>query len=163
MGPTVFETEGATRVDVRAEALINRAFLRVIHTGSREQIVVMSLPPYAEIGAEVHADTDQLFVVIEGNGEAHVGDYELAVQAGDLVFVAAGTRHNLINRATLPMHLIAVLAPPAYAPGTVIETMPVPEPPVEQPWRAFPWVPESSGLDGADFSSATDDDGSQAS
>jgi mannose-6-phosphate isomerase-like protein (cupin superfamily) len=144
MGPTVFETEGATRVDVRAEALINRAFLRVIHTGSREQIVVMSLPPYAEIGAEVHADADQLFVVVEGNGEARVGDYELAVEAGDLVFVEAGTRHNIVNRATLPLRLITVLAPPAYAPGTVIETMPVREPAVAEPWRPFPLLPESS-------------------
>lgn len=145
---TIFETEGAARVAVRAEALINRAFLRVIRTGTHEQIVVMTLPADAEIGEEVHPGADQLFVVVEGNGEARVGDLELAVEAGDLVFVEAGTRHNIINRATIPMRLITVFSPPSYAPGTVIETMPVREPPVEQPWRAFPWVPESSGLDG---------------
>ncbi len=86
--------------------------------------------------------------MIEGNGEARVGDYELAVEAGDLVFVEAGTRHNIINRATMPMRLITVVAPPAYAAGTVVETMPVRESPVDVPWRAFPWIPESSGLDG---------------
>jgi mannose-6-phosphate isomerase-like protein (cupin superfamily) len=145
--PAVFETEGAIRVDIRAEALINHAFLRVIHTGMREQIAVMTLPPYAEIGDEVRTDTDQLLIFVEGNGEARVADYELAVEAGDLVFVEAGTRHNIINRATLPLRLITVLAPSAYAAGTVIETMPVREPPVEARWRAFPWVPESSGLD----------------
>ena len=148
MNPTVFETEGATRVDVRAEALINRAFLRVVRTGTNEQVVVMTLPPYAELGEDVHPGTDQLLVVVEGNGEAHVADLELAVQAGDLVFVEAGTRHNIINRATTPLRLITVFAPPAYAPGTVVKTMPVHEPPVEEPWRPFPWVPESSGLDG---------------
>jgi mannose-6-phosphate isomerase-like protein (cupin superfamily) len=145
-GPTVFETEGAIRVDIRAEALINHAFLRVIHTGTREQIAVMTLPPDAEIGDEVRPDTDQLFVFVEGNGEARVAGYELAVEAGDLVRVEAGTRHNIINRATIPLRLITVFAPPAYAPGTVIEMMPVREPPVEARWRAFPWVPESSGL-----------------
>ncbi len=148
MNTTALETEGATRVDIRAEVLINRAFLRVIHTGTHEQIVVMTLPADAEIGDEIHAETDQLFVVIEGNGEARVGDYELAVEAGDLVFVEAGTRYNIINRATTPMRLITVVAPPAYAAGTVVETMPVREPPVDVPWRAFPWIPESSGLDG---------------
>ncbi len=148
MFSTIFETEGATRIDIRAEALINHAFLRVIHTGTREQIVVMTLPPDAEIGEEVHPGADQLFVVVEGNGEARVGDLDLAVEAGDLLFVEAGTRHNVINRATLPMRLITVLSPPEYAPGMVIEPMPVREPPVEQTWRAFPWVPESSGLDG---------------
>jgi mannose-6-phosphate isomerase-like protein (cupin superfamily) len=134
----IFETEGATRVDVRAEALINHAFLRVIHTGSREQIVVMTLPPDGDIGDEVHPQTDQLFVVVEGNGEARVGAYELAVEAGDLVFVEAGTRHNIINRATIPLRLITVLAPPAYAAGTVIGTMDVREPPPAGPWRPFP-------------------------
>jgi mannose-6-phosphate isomerase-like protein (cupin superfamily) len=134
----IFETEGATRVDVRAEALINHAFLRVIHTGSREQIVVMTLPPDGDIGDEVHPQTDQLFVVVEGNGEARVGAYELAVEAGDLVFVEAGTRHNIINRATIPLRLITVLAPPAYAAGTVIWTMDVREPPPAGPWRPFP-------------------------
>ncbi len=145
MNTTAFETEGATRVDVRAEALINNAFLRVIHTGSREQIVVMTLPPDAEIGDEIHAATDQLFVVIEGNGEARVGDYELAVEAGDLVFVESGTHHNIINRATLPMRLITVYSPPMFAPGTIVETMEVREPPLPERWRPFPWVPESSG------------------
>ncbi len=145
MGPTAFDTEGATRVDVRGEALVNHAFLRVIHTGTHEQIVVMMLPPDAEVGDEVHPHTDQLFVVVEGNGEARVGDYELAVEAGDLVFVEAGKHHNIINRATLPMRLITVYSPPVFAPGTVLETVEVREPPVPERWRPFPWVPESAG------------------
>lgn len=145
MGPTAFDTEGVTRVSVRAQALINHAYLRVIHTGTSEQIVVMTLPPDAQIGEEVHPDTDELFVVVEGVGEARVGDLELGVEAGDLVFVEAGAHHNIINRATLPMRLISVLAPPAYAAGTVIETMAVPKPLMSERWRAFPWLPESSG------------------
>lgn len=134
----IFEAEGAPRVDIRAEALINHAFLRVIHTGSREQIVVMTLPPDSEIGDEVHPNSDQLFVVVEGNGEARVGAYELGVEAGDLVFVEAGTRHNIINRATIPLRLITVLAPPAYAPGAIVRTMEVRQRPAAAPWRPFP-------------------------
>jgi len=137
-GPTVFETEGAIRVDIRAEALINHAFLRVIHTGTRQQIAVMTLTPDAEIGDEVRTGTDQLLIFVEGNGEARVADYELAVEAGDLVFVEAGTRHNIINRATIPLRLITVFAPPAYAPGTLLEKMEVSEPPVAERWRPFP-------------------------
>ncbi len=145
MDPMAFDTEGATRIDVRGQALVNRAFLRVMYTGTREQIAVMSLPPYAEIGNDVHPHTDQLLVVVEGNGEARVGDDDLSIEGGDLVFVEAGTHHNIINRATLPMQLIAVFSPPAYAPGTVLQTMGVREPGVPERWRAFPWVPESSG------------------
>ncbi len=144
MDTTTFETEDATLVDVRAEARINQAFLRVIHTGTREQIAVMALPPYADLGDKVQPEADQLFVVVEGDGEVRVGAYELAVHAGDLVFVEAGTRHNIINRATLPMRLITVVSPPAHAPGTVVEMMPVRQPVEPAPWRAFPWAPEPS-------------------
>jgi mannose-6-phosphate isomerase-like protein (cupin superfamily) len=136
--PAVFETEGAIRVDIRAEALINHAFLRVIHTGAREQIAVMALPPYSEIGDQVRTETDQLLIFVEGNGEARVADYDLAVEPGDLVFVEAGTRHDIINRATIPLRLITVFAPPAYAPGSVLEKKEVREPPVADKWRPFP-------------------------
>jgi mannose-6-phosphate isomerase-like protein (cupin superfamily) len=118
----IFETEDATRVDVRAEALINDAFVHVIHTGPHEQLVVMTLPADDEIGEEVHPDTDQLFVVVDGVGEATVGEYCLDVRPGDLVFVEAGRRHNIVNRATTPLRLITVYAPPAYAPGTILPT-----------------------------------------
>ncbi len=122
MRSPVFETEGAARVDVRAEALINDAYLRVIQTGANAQIAVMTLPADDETGEEVHGDVDQLIVVVEGVGEACVGQYSLPVRSGDLVFIGPGTRHNIVNRATLPLRLISVFAPPAYPVGTSLVT-----------------------------------------
>ena len=122
MNATAFETEGAARVDVRAEAVINDAYLRVIHTGRHEQIGVMTLPPDDETGEEVSEDLEQLIVFVDGVGEARVGDYALGVRPGDLVFVEPGTRHNIVNRATVPLRFITVFAPPVYAPGTVAWT-----------------------------------------
>jgi mannose-6-phosphate isomerase-like protein (cupin superfamily) len=119
---SIFETEDAARVDVRAEALINDAFMHVIHTGPHAQIAVMTLPPDDETGDEVHPDTDQLIVFVEGVAEARIGEYSLDVRPGDLVFVEAGTRHNIVNRATLPLRLITVFAPPAHPAGTILRT-----------------------------------------
>ena len=135
---TIFETEGATLIDIRAEALINQAFLRVIRTGPRQQIAVMTLPPETEIGDQVRPQTDQLFVVVEGVGEARLGDLELAIQAGDLLPVDAGTRYDIVNRATLPLRLIAVLTPPAYAPGTAVDTLETHEARPPERWHPFP-------------------------
>ena len=122
MRSPVFETEGATRVDVRAEAMINDAYLRVLQTGAHEQIVVMRLPPDDQTGELLHEDIDQFIAVVDGVGEACVGEYSLPVRPGDLVFVEPGTRHNLVNRAAVPLRLITVFAPPAYPAGTVLAT-----------------------------------------
>ena len=107
------------RVDIRAQALRNDAFRRVIRTGKHEQVVAMTLEPGGEIGAEVHAGTDQLFFVIEGVAHPEVGDRAWEAPSGEVVLVDAGTRHNIVNRATSPLRLITVYAPPAHAPGTV--------------------------------------------
>jgi mannose-6-phosphate isomerase-like protein (cupin superfamily) len=122
MKTPAFETEHAPRVGIRAEALINEAFLRVIQTGSRAQIVVMTVPPDAATGMQHLPDTDRVFVVAEGMGEARVGDLDFGIQPGDLVFVHAGTPHEIVNRAAAPLRLVTVLAPPAYSAGAVQET-----------------------------------------
>ena len=50
-------------IDLMAAARSNDAFRRVIETGEHEQVVVMTIPEGADIGSEVHADTDQVFIV----------------------------------------------------------------------------------------------------
>jgi mannose-6-phosphate isomerase-like protein (cupin superfamily) len=122
MSTYVMDTERAERVHIRGMALTNDAFRRVVHTGAHEQIVVMTLRAKEAIGAEVHPDTDQLFIIVEGSGEAKVGDHWLEVIPGDLLFVEAGTRHDIVNRSAAPLRLITVYSPPEHAPGTVHET-----------------------------------------
>ena len=112
-------TELEASVDILAAARANEAFRRVIHTGVHEQVVVMTIPPDGEIGAEVHPGTDQLFIVVAGTAEAQVGTATIRATPNDLVFVEAGTPHNVVNRGESPLRLITVYAPPAHAPGTV--------------------------------------------
>ena len=114
-------TAGST-VDVLAAARSNDAFRRVVETGAHEQVVVMTIAPGGEIGDEIHPHTDQVFLFVEGHGEALVDDRSAAVSADDLVFVHAGSRHNILNRGDGPMRLITIYAPPAHAPGTVHQT-----------------------------------------
>jgi mannose-6-phosphate isomerase-like protein (cupin superfamily) len=91
-------------------------------TGEHEQVMVMTIPPGGEIGDEVHPQTDQVLVFVEGRGEAILDAESSQVSANDLVFVRAGTRHNFINRGDTPLRLITIYAPPEHAPGTVHET-----------------------------------------
>jgi mannose-6-phosphate isomerase-like protein (cupin superfamily) len=56
-------------VDIVATARSNDAFRREVVTGQHEQVVVMTIAPGAEIGEEVHPDTDQVLGFVDGNGE----------------------------------------------------------------------------------------------
>ena len=108
--------------DIMAAARTNDAFRRVVITGQHEQVVVMTIPPGGEIGEEVHLDTDQVLVFVDGSAEARLEGDASTVGPGDLVFVHAGVRHNFVNIGGDPLRLITIYAPPHHAPGTVHET-----------------------------------------
>jgi len=100
-------------------ARANDAFRRTLTTGPYSQVVVMSLAPGEDIGEEVHGHGDQLLLLVEGDGEATLEGRPSPVAAGDMVFVPAGTRHNVISGLSVPLKLVTVYAPPAHRPGTV--------------------------------------------
>jgi len=108
--------------DIVERAKRNTFFREVLSTGPHAQIVVMSIRPGGEIGEEVHAEVDQVLIVVEGEGVAAL-DGELShVSTGGLVHVPAGTRHNLVNAGSVDLKLYTVYAPPEHAPGTIHRT-----------------------------------------
>ena len=113
---------GTTSTDLLDVVRHNDYFRRVVETGDHEQVVVMTLKVGEDIGKEVHPTTDQVFLFIEGTGEAVLDDISRSFDGGDLVFVRAGTWHNIINRGAVPLRLITIYAPPAHKPGTVHRT-----------------------------------------
>jgi len=110
------------RVDILQAAWTNDAFRRVVLTGEKEQVVVMTIPAGGEIGEEVHPSTDQVLVFVDGHGRAELDGEPSPIGPNDLVFVHAGTRHNFVNTGESPLRLITVYAPPEHAPGTVHQT-----------------------------------------
>lgn len=112
----------AFNVDIVAAARANSSFREVLSTGPHAQVVVMSIPPGGEIGAETHDHLDQVLVFVDGVGVARLGDEESAVSAGRLVLVPAGMHHNVVNTGPADLRLYTVYAPPQHAPGTVHRT-----------------------------------------
>lgn len=110
------------RVDILAAARSNDAFRREVLTGDHEQVVVMTIPAGEEIGEEVHPDTDQVLVFVDGRGQADLDGESSNIGPNDLVFVHAGTRHNFRNTGDQPLRLITIYAPPEHEPGTVHQT-----------------------------------------
>lgn len=99
----------------------NKEFRRVLYTAGNIQLVVMSLNPKEEIGMELH-QLDQFFRVEEGVGEALLEGVRTSISAGFVVFVPAGTKHNIINTGNVPLKLYSLYAPPNHRDGVVHHT-----------------------------------------
>jgi mannose-6-phosphate isomerase-like protein (cupin superfamily) len=97
-------------------------FRRVLWTGKHTQLVIMTIPPGGEIGEEVHDGIDQILTFVSGTGEARVEGEKKPVEAGDLVVVPSGTRHNFVNTGPNPLVLYTVYGPPDHADGVVHRT-----------------------------------------
>jgi len=83
----------------------------------------MTLAPGEEIGSEVHPETDQILFVLDGEGRAVVAGREREVEENDVVFVPAGTEHNLVNSDDDEnLKIVTVYAPAEYEEGTVHPT-----------------------------------------
>lgn len=109
-------------IELERAARENHHFRHVVFTGDRSQVVVMSVAPGEEIGAEIHG-VEQLLFGVEGIGEVVVeGASRERFGRGMMVCVPAGCEHNVINKGTVPLQLISLYAPPQHAPGTVHRT-----------------------------------------
>ncbi|HVL85912.1 MAG TPA: cupin domain-containing protein [Pseudonocardia sp.] len=97
-------------------------FRRVLWTGERTQLVIMTIPPGGEIGEETHEGIDQILSFVSGAGEARVDGEKQAVEPGDLVVVPAGVTHNFVNTGPNPLVLYTVYGPPDHADGAVHRT-----------------------------------------
>jgi len=96
----------------------NTDYRRVLYTAKHSQLVLMSLVPGEEIGAEVH-QLDQFFRFEEGEGTVVLDGVEHAVKDGDAVVVPEGARHNVINTGSGPLKLYTLYSPPNHKDSTV--------------------------------------------
>jgi mannose-6-phosphate isomerase-like protein (cupin superfamily) len=109
--------------DIERATEDNEDFRRVLYTGHNLQLVLMSIPPGCEIGAEVHEDRDQFFRFEAGEGEVQIDGNAYAVKADDAVIVPQGARHNVRCTGAKPLKLYTLYAPPEHIDGTVHRTV----------------------------------------
>ena len=109
-------------------AVQNTNYRIEIWTGCYAQMTLMCIPVCSDIGLEVHEDTDQLIRIEQGMALAKMGnckdhlDFQKQICKGDIVFVPAGTWHNVINVGRIPLKVSVVYAPPHHPAGTVHHT-----------------------------------------
>lgn len=100
----------------------NAAYRRVLFTGERSQLVIMTIPPGGEIGEETHPYVEQALFFVKGSGTAVLDGIESPIAPGDVYVVTPGTRHNVINAGDEPLRIWTVYAPPNHIDGRVHAT-----------------------------------------
>ena len=108
-------------VNIKKSAKDNDYFRKVLFTATKSQLVLMSLRPGEEIGAEVHK-VDQALYVVDGEGKVVLDGAAQDFTKGAIVVVPAGVEHNVINAGDEPMKLFTIYSPPQHAAGTVHRT-----------------------------------------
>jgi mannose-6-phosphate isomerase-like protein (cupin superfamily) len=110
-------------VQLEKETRKNADFRRVLYTGKHSQLVLMSLKPLEEIGAETHEDRDQFFRFERGEGKVVIDGVEHRVKDGGGIIVPAGARHNVINTSKrTSLRLYTIYSPPEHKDGVVRHT-----------------------------------------
>ena len=106
----------------------NPNFRAAVWTGEHLQMTLMSIPVRGEVGLEMHEDTDRLLCVEQGQAFVMMGDskdnlvFRQRAMTNDVIFVPAGTWHNVINMGRIPLRLASVYAPPHHPRGTIHRT-----------------------------------------
>lgn len=109
-------------INIEKASLENEYFRKVLYTAKNSQLVVMSLKPGEEIGAEVH-HLDQFIRVEAGEGKAVLDGVEHAIGDGIAIVVPAGARHSIINTSKdKPIKLYTVYSPPNHKDGVIHKT-----------------------------------------
>ncbi len=100
----------------------NENFRKVLYTGEKTQLVLMSLKPREEIGEEVHDENDQFFRFEAGQGKVVINETVYEVGDGDVVIVPRGAKHNVINTGEADLKLYTLYSPPHHQDGVVRAT-----------------------------------------
>ena len=107
--------------DMVALATRNTHFQQEVYLDKRVQVVLMSLEPGEDIGAETHR-ADQTTFIVAGSGRAEIDGEKLGVSANHMIVIPQGALHNITNTGSAPLKLFSVYAPPAEAAGVSFKT-----------------------------------------
>lgn len=109
--------------NIEQDTLDNNNFRKVLYTSKHSQLVLMSLKPKEDIGAEVHPNNDQFFRFEKGQGKVIIDGNEYEVKDGSAIVVPTGAEHNVINTSTTDdLKMYTIYSPAHHADGIIHAT-----------------------------------------
>jgi mannose-6-phosphate isomerase-like protein (cupin superfamily) len=83
-------------------------------SGVRMSMIAEDLPPKAEIRVHLHQHEDETIFIRMGSGIATLGDRQIPVTAGALIYVPQGVWHGLRNSGQDTLGMTATYSPPGF-------------------------------------------------
>lgn len=84
--------------------LIDRTTSEIKKCSLAEEI----LPVGASVGKHFHRQTEEIYYILEGEGEMTVGEEISSVKVGDAIFIPRENYHTLKNTGSIPMKILLV-------------------------------------------------------
>lgn len=104
------------------EAQDNSFFRKVLFTGEKSQLVVMSILPGEDIGVETHEHVEQVLFCESGSGVSVLDGIETPFTQGDVVVVSPGAVHNFKNTGESLLKIYTVYSPANHIDGRIHTT-----------------------------------------
>lgn len=109
-------------ISISAITKFNTYYRSVVATGKDMQIVVMSIKPDDDIGEEIHNNVEQTLFLIEGKAEAYLNNQRYDFNAGQVIVVEPGVKHNIRNIGKTALKICTIYSPPNHLPTTLNRT-----------------------------------------
>ena len=76
-----------------------------------QSLAEATLPPNSSTDEHYHAQTEEIYYIIEGEGRMRIGTEMQEVRVGDAIAIPPGKKHKLWNSGSAPLRLLCCCAP----------------------------------------------------
>lgn len=101
--------QGVISTDTVKAPDAKKNFVKALHSDSLSSSFIIEIP--AEVKLHYHAHHTEQVVVLSGEADMRLGDQNIHIKAGDVVFIPKGTPHSAKVTSTIPLRIISIQAP----------------------------------------------------
>lgn len=111
------------KTNIEESTLENDNYRKVIYTGQKLQLVLMSLRVGEDIPLEVHNGIDQFIRIESGEAKVEIEGEEFILKDDDVIIIPSGKKHYVCNNSdSRELKLYSIYAGPEHKPGTIHKT-----------------------------------------
>lgn len=101
--------QGVISTDTVKSPDAKKNFVKALHSDSLSSSFIIEIP--AEVKLHYHAHHTEQVVVLSGEADMRLGDQNIHIKAGDVVFIPKGTPHSAKVTSSVPLRIISIQSP----------------------------------------------------